>query len=151
MKKFFLNLILAIIDILIILFIFFELINLNIELKNLRNRHRISDLNNIASSLYVYSIRENQGVMPHYISNQFQLIGTQKNNCNIKCHNLKIENQECLNLTYMFDQYLLLHPYDPKGGSDEITYYAIRKVNEEERLELIACNSENEKIIIVKK
>ncbi|MFC1598319.1 hypothetical protein ACFL2M_02180 [Patescibacteria group bacterium] len=106
-----------------------------------RNAERTKDVRTIMDAVYQHSI-DHGGVITAEIDTSLQMIGTAQTGCAIQCGDVKLENDTCLNLAPLLaDEYIIDVPFDPAVGSQQRTYYAIKKT-EGQRLHVAACKVE---------
>lgn len=101
-----------------------------------RNTRRWSDVNNLTTAVYRYTI--DKSAYPPGISTTEQQIGTANSGCNILCTSAA---SICIDLSEELKDYLLELPTDPLNGSSETTGYSITK--NDDIVTLKACNAEN--------
>lgn len=107
-----------------------------------RNSQRWAEINSLLNAVLNYRV-DNQGKFPQGITTDWQVLGTATSNCSI-CGSNAVA---CLDLSSSLSKkYIGVVPFDPLNGSDEITYYAIKKTSED-NVQVKACSAELQEII----
>lgn len=117
-------------------------------LKETENAKRLMNKRNIEKALVQYVI-DNDGQFPSsLIDNNLYMIGESSSDCDyFFSDSLGTSLAECLNLKdYLVPNYLVDIPYDPKLGSDDITYYAILKNDNQFKVYSYLLNSNEESL-----
>lgn len=102
-----------------------------------RNTRRWSDVNNLTTAIYRYTI--DKSAYPTDLNNFEQQIGTASSGCNILCANATVS---CINLADELKDYLLEIPVDPLNGNAQTTGYSV--VKNDDIITVKACNAEND-------
>lgn len=126
----------------IVILLVFVLLNPEKRLAEARNATRFGEVNEIAKAVETYQV-EHQGNYPPGIIEDLLMIGTSMTDCDILCGKERIETQsQCLDLGASLKViYLPRMPVDPRKGTSEKTYYAIRKITSQ-NFEVISCSPE---------
>jgi len=101
-----------------------------------RNTRRWHDVNNLTTAVYRYIVQTSS--VPEEITQQEQQIGTAQSGCNQVCTNAQ---NKCVDISKILLPYLVEIPVDPKGGTQERTYFSIIK-NQDGAITIKACNAE---------
>lgn len=111
------------------------------------NARRTLDIQIIADEVYNKAI-EGGGSIPKQIDDTLRMIGASEEDCAVSCQGMETQS-ECLNLNiiYNYDKFNYM-PYDPRVGSHEKTYYAIKR-SENDRIKIYACESQGDAFIYI--
>ncbi|MBD3300458.1 MAG: hypothetical protein GF347_03845 [Candidatus Moranbacteria bacterium] len=138
---------LAISAVIIFLNIFYSIKVYKDQVAKADNARRLLDIQIISQKVYGELISSRSRI-PDSIETNLKVIGTSRDNCSIDCLGEKTD-PKCLDLNqiYNFDRINKM-PFDPVSGNEKITFYAVKR-NENNRLVIYACKAQlNEKIII---
>ena len=126
--------------------IIYAVLNPAIRFAQARNGQRWGEVNGMIQAVILFRA-DHGGDFPKGITNEWQVLGTATKGCNI-CGS---DKNSCLDISgYLVKEYLGVMPFDPRFGSEDNTYYAIRKT-EEENVMVKACLAElNENIELIR-
>ncbi|PIT95366.1 hypothetical protein COT98_00120 [Candidatus Falkowbacteria bacterium CG10_big_fil_rev_8_21_14_0_10_39_9] len=113
------------------------------QLAETRNARRVGDSEALLSALNQYVIDHNE--VPLGIDGDLRVLGTDSSGCDINCWDklsIKVKASGCLDLqSSLIPKYLINIPTDPLLGTNEITYYAVRRTSNN-RLAVYSCAAE---------
>ncbi len=139
-----LELIIVLIVITILCAILFIALNPLKRFAQARNSQRWSEVNSILDAISYYRV-DHHGNFPLEIDYNWKVLGKATEGCNI-CDN---SAESCLDLEGVITgKYLGKIPIDPQYGSENISYYAVRKTVED-NLEVKSCKAELDSEIIL--
>lgn len=112
-------------------------------IRDARDARRYIDTQQLSSALYRYIIA-NESIPPDITSRERQ-IGTAKVGCDRVCPDA---DKSCISLSYLFPEYIQKYPTDPLGGTDQTTFYSIKR-GEGNVIIIKACTPESHQSIQV--
>lgn len=115
------------------------------RLMDSRNANRYGSVKAFSEAVVNYSL-ENAG-LPREIDGNLRMVGTAQTGCVYDCAGVMTQD-ECLDLSVTLQEYMESLPIDPKGGTEEMSGYAIQLLNSNS-FKLVSCYAEGEEGIEV--